>query len=238
MIKVGCCGFSVSKKIYFKYLSLVEIQQTFYQPPKLETAKRWREEAPQDFEFTLKAWQLITHEPSSPTYRRLKIKIKEDKKKNYGFFKNTDEVTQAWQITKEFAKALNANIIVFQCPASFTPSHENIKNIKSFFNKIEREGLILIWETRGQWTIDQIEKICKELRLYPCIDIFNSAPPKGDFLYLRLHGKKGYRYIYTYEDLNKIKEIVQIYPQSYILFNNINMYEDSLKMLNILNRNI
>ncbi len=235
MIKVGCCGFTVSKKIYFKYLSLVEIQQTFYQPPKLETAKKWREEAPIGFEFTLKAWQLITHEPSSPTYRRLKINIKDENKKNYGFFKNTDEVHEAWQKTKHFAKALGAKIIVFQCPASFNPTDENIKNIKSFFKKTEREDLIFIWEPRGQWKMDQIERICKELNLYPCIDIFNYNPPKGDFLYLRLHGKTGYRYKYSNDDLMKIKETAESYPQAYILFNNVNMYEDSLKMMEILN---
>lgn len=236
MIKVGCCGFAVSKKIYFKHLSLVEIQQTFYQPPKLETGRKWREEAPENFEFTLKAWQLITHDPSSPTYRRLKIKIKEEQKKNYGFFKNTDEVKEAWQATKEFAKALGTKIIVFQCPASFTPSDENVKNIKSFFNRIDRDGLIFIWEPRGQWGMDQIERICKELELSPCIDIFNSNPPKGDLLYLRLHGKTGYRYKYSNDDLIKIKRIAELYPQSYILFNNIYMYEDSLKMVKILNK--
>jgi len=54
---------------------VVEVQQTFYQIPRIATGKRWREEAPPDFEFTMKAWQLITHEPSSPTYRRLRTVI-------------------------------------------------------------------------------------------------------------------------------------------------------------------
>lgn len=236
MIKIGCCGFGVQKKIYFKNLSLVEIQQTFYQPPKIETAKRWRDEAPSDLEFTLKAWQLITHEPSSPTYRRLRIRINEEKRRNYGFFKETEEVEAAWNTTKDFAKALGANKIVFQCPASFIPSEKSIKNLNSFFKRVKRENFIFIWEPRGQWNIDVIERICKDLNIYPCFDPFEGKIPHGDFIYLRLHGKKGYRYKYSEEDLIKIREVIEPYSQSYILFNNIYMYEDSLKLKNLLKK--
>jgi len=42
MIKVGCCGFGVARSKYFQEFSLVEIQQTFYQPPRQKCrAKRW-----------------------------------------------------------------------------------------------------------------------------------------------------------------------------------------------------
>jgi uncharacterized protein YecE (DUF72 family) len=66
-IQVGCCGFAAAKAKYHKNFAVVEIQQTFYQPPQEKTAEKWRNEAPPDFEFTLKAWQLITHPPQSPT---------------------------------------------------------------------------------------------------------------------------------------------------------------------------
>jgi uncharacterized protein YecE (DUF72 family) len=57
MLKIGCCGFPIAKGKYFQELLLVEIQKTFYQLPLVETAQRWREQAPDCFEFTLKAWQ-------------------------------------------------------------------------------------------------------------------------------------------------------------------------------------
>jgi len=72
-------------KGYFGRFGLVEVQQTFYKMPKLETAARWRQQAPSDFEFTLKAWQLITHPSVSPTYRRAGIEIPSDLKDRYGF---------------------------------------------------------------------------------------------------------------------------------------------------------
>ena len=68
-VKVGCCGFPRGMKDYFSHFRLVEVQQTLYKMPKLETALRWRQQAPSDFNFTVKAWQLITHPATRPTYR-------------------------------------------------------------------------------------------------------------------------------------------------------------------------
>jgi uncharacterized protein YecE (DUF72 family) len=66
-IKVGCCGFGEAQEAYSSEFPVVEIQRTFYQPSALETAGLWRERAPRRFEFTVKNWQLVTHEASSPT---------------------------------------------------------------------------------------------------------------------------------------------------------------------------
>jgi len=68
---IGTCGFAESHAATFRDFGIVEIQQTFYQPPRATTAEKWRAEAPQGCVFTLKARQLITHEVASPTYRLL-----------------------------------------------------------------------------------------------------------------------------------------------------------------------
>jgi uncharacterized protein YecE (DUF72 family) len=86
-IRIGCCGWTESQAKYFQHFSAIEVQRTFYQPPRLQTLVKWRASAPLEFEFTLKAWQLITHEPSSPTYRRLKTPIPEKIKSRYGAFR-------------------------------------------------------------------------------------------------------------------------------------------------------
>ena len=71
-------------KKYFEDFSLVEIQKTFYTFPKISTVKKWREKAPKDCEFTIKASQLITHDPSSPTYRTAGLNILDDRLAEYG----------------------------------------------------------------------------------------------------------------------------------------------------------
>jgi uncharacterized protein YecE (DUF72 family) len=52
---------------YVRRFPLVEVQHTFYEPPKESLLAQWREKAPTRFEFTIKAWQVVTHESGSPT---------------------------------------------------------------------------------------------------------------------------------------------------------------------------
>jgi hypothetical protein len=70
-------------------------------------------EPQEGFEFTLNARQLITHEPSSPTYRKLKTTILTGKTESYGSFRPTPEVFAAWESTLVCARALEARIVVF-----------------------------------------------------------------------------------------------------------------------------
>lgn len=227
-IKIGCCGFPVGRKEYYKYFRVVELQSTFYQVPRLDTVNRWREEAPPGFEFAIKAWQLITHSPTSPTYRRLKLKIKESRKKGYGFFKPTDEVFLAYEKLCEIAKILRAKIILFQSPASFRPCNENVNNIKKFFKKVKRYNFIFAWEPRGEWPQGLIMKLCKELNLNHCVDPFKTGSVYGEIKYYRLHGLTGYNYRYKEVDLMRLKRLLDRSLNIYVLFNNTNMFKDAL----------
>src|SRR4051794_32779671 len=137
--RIGTCGYGRAKKPdYAAQLNTVEIQHTFYKPPQVKTLEGWRAEMPEGFEFTLKAWQFITHEGGSPTYKRLKRELTEKEQKEAGAFKPTDTVENGWQVTLESAKALGARTILFQCPAKFVQNATNIKNMRKFFKKIDR----------------------------------------------------------------------------------------------------
>ena len=94
-VAVGCSGFNTARAVYFQTLSAVEVQQTFYQPPRVPTLARWREEAPADFAFAVKAWQLVTHTPSSPTYRRFRRPLTDAERADAGSFRDTDLVAAA-----------------------------------------------------------------------------------------------------------------------------------------------
>lgn len=182
-VKVGCCGFPRGMKDYFSQFRLVEVQQTFYKMPKLETAQRWRQQAPPDFEFTLKAWQLITHTPSSPTYRKAGIKIPSGAEEHYGFFRPSHEVKEAWEQTQQFAQALGARVIVFQCPPSFRETPENIDNIRRFFRSVKSTGFSFVWEPRGDWSDQTVKELCCELGLIHCVDPTVSVSLYGELGY-------------------------------------------------------
>jgi len=236
MIKVGCCGFPVKREIYYRTLPVVEVQQTFYRLPQIVTGRRWKEETPPDFEFMMKAWQLITHEPSSPTYRRLGRTIPEKKKKDYGFFKGTEEVDGAWSKTAEFAKALGVKKIVFQSPASFSPLEHHIRNLRQFFKKMKTDSFTFVWEPRGKWERGDVEKICMDLGIVPCLDPFAGKLIRGELLYVRLHGRTGYRYRYSEAEMKELIGTAEAYSEAYLMFNNISMYEDAQRLRNLLER--
>lgn len=229
LIKMGCCGFRSSRESYYPLLPAVEVQHTFYQPPQLATLERWREEAPPSFEFTVKAWQLITHQATSPTYRRLKRELSEAEKGRCGFFRSSRIVKEAWKVTSECARALQARTVLFQCPASFRPTKANIENMRKFFGRAERKGLIFCWEPRGEWPRETIKNLCDELDLWHVVDPFSERTVTPDRCYFRLHGRTGWRYAYEDGELEELYSMLPKEAHSYVFFNNIRMREDAVR---------
>jgi len=206
MIRVGCCGFAGGRAKYFRAFSVVEVQQTFYQPPRLETLARWREEVPPAFEFTVKGWQIITHEATSPTYRRLRACLSEKERREAGAFRSSPVVLRAWETTCQAARVLRADKVLFQCPASFLPTEENGERMRQFFGRIDRQGLRLIWEPRGRWAHREIAALCEELDLVHCVDPFTAKAATGGLQYYRLHGAGSYRYTYSADELRELAD--------------------------------
>jgi len=213
----------------------VEIQRTFYQLPRVKTAQKWRQESPAYFEFTLKAWQLITHRPSSPTYRRLSHPIPDELKEAYGSFRPTPENFKAWKDTLEVARALEAEIVVFQSPSSFGPGPKNIAQMREFFSTIERDNLQVAWEPRGHWSPDEAGQLCRDLDLLHVVDPYLGREKAGSIIYWRLHGAGNFRHRYTDQELGKLVTMLRKSKKkkAYVLFNNIYMWEDSQRFLEI-----
>lgn len=227
-LKIGTCGFRTTKEAYAKRLSTVEVQHTFYQPPLAATLRRWRDEMPDDFEFTLKAWQLITHESSSPTYRRLRRKLSENEMAESGAFRWKPIVKEAWDVTLESAKALNAHTVLFQCPAKFEPTKQNLKNIEKFFSKIDRGNLNFAWEPRGPgWSDETVKNLCGDLNLWHAVDPFARNTVTPDRCYFRLHGRVRWRYQYEDSELEELATMIPKDKLAYVFFNNITMIDDA-----------
>jgi uncharacterized protein YecE (DUF72 family) len=230
-VKVGCCGFRMAMAEYVTRFPVVEVQQTFYQPPQVQTLQRWRASAPPDFEFTMKAWMLITHEARSPVYRRLKRELSEEEREQCGSFRATPIVREALEVTLAAAKALSARRILFQCPASFKPTKENVKRLREFFHDTKRppESQFL-WEPRGGgWTDALIRELCRELNLTHVVDPFAARTVTPDRCYFRLHGRTGFRYVYEDEELEELYSMLPEDETSYVLFNNVRMREDAAR---------
>lgn len=232
MIWTGTCGFGRRQADVVRALDAVEIQQTFYRPVSIERARKWRAVATPEFRFCVKASQFITHEATSPTYRRSDRVVSDPEKSGYGGFKDTPEVREGWEATRAVAETLNARVILFQAPSSFGPTDANRTAIYRFFESIRTEAVKAI-ELRGPWAPHILERICEDLGLVQAVDPFEKEPATYGLAYFRLHGsppgKAMYRYTYTKEDLARLRAICVEYDDAYVLFNNLTMHADALR---------
>jgi uncharacterized protein YecE (DUF72 family) len=223
MVKVGLCGFTINFREYVETYPVVEVQQTFYEPPAPRTMLKWREQAGPGFEFTLKAWQLITHLSSSSTYKRLKTPLTPAERAECGAFRNTPTVMRGWEATREAARILRATAILFQCPASFKATDENVANMHRFFAGIDRpDGVRLLWEPRGPWPDDVIRTLCASLGLIHVVDPFVRPSLTPELIYWRLHGIGSAYRSYTDAELQQLIEWLPRTPgERYVMFNNV-----------------
>jgi uncharacterized protein YecE (DUF72 family) len=228
-MKLGMCGFTIGAAAYFKQFKVVEVQQTFYDPPAPQTLEHWRTQAPADFEFTMKAWQVITHLGTSRTYRRLRSPFSESARAEAGSFRLNDTVIHAWRITADCAHLLRATAILFQCPASFRATDANISALQRFFREIKPPvGVRFLWEPRGAWPDDVVSLLCDELGLIHAVDPFIRPTLTPQLVYWRLHGNRSHYANYTDAELRQIHDWV---PRgeavdAYVMFNNIPRVKD------------
>ena len=247
-IKIGACGYGSYQppanwkqkyksklQAYSDAYEVVELNRTFYKLPMVKTAERWRKEVNKNFEFTLKAWQAVTHSTDSPTWRKRKEGLSEKQKKYFGDFRPNSAVIEAWEATKERADALAARICVLQSPASFNCTKNNENNLQRFVEKIDRDNLEPAWEPRGNWneSPDRIKSLCRSLHLIHIVDLMRRNPLSDHSVaYIRLHGlnKNEYdvNYDYSKDELKqlaqKLKRLSEDHDIVYCMFNNMEMY--------------
>jgi uncharacterized protein YecE (DUF72 family) len=225
MIKVVCCGYPTSMKKYQENFCLVELNTTFYSYPKMSTVVKWREKAPENFEFTVKAHQDITH--------KFKFKL--------------EPSVKAFEQMKEICKALRTRILLIQTPGSFRP--DKLEDAHEFLGKIDRKGLVVVWETRGpSWDDlhmrERLAKLLRELDVSHVTDPFRAMPAHtSDVAYFRLHGLGERMYYYQFSDmeLKRLHQLVEPLEaegkQTYVLFNNLSMFDDALRFMHYLETN-
>lgn len=233
-VRVGLCGWTVSQSAYVRRFPVVEVQQTFYEPPGDGVLTRWRTRVPSTFEFTIKAWQLVTHESTSPTYRRLKQPLPDIARGQVGAFRATDPVLAAWQRTLECARILQATAVLLQCPKSFGPTVDNVGRLRTFITQVERPSGRLLWEPRGDWPTQLLTELCAELNLVHVVDPMLAETVTPEQTYYRLHGTTGARHVHTDEELHRLQSLIEGRPSPYVMFNNLPRAGDAERFLAML----
>lgn len=219
---------------YVRRFSLVEVQHTFYEPPGDALLARWRDSVPTGFEFTIKSWQLVTHEASSPTYRRMKHPIPPGDRRQVGAFRLTSPVLRAWDRTLECARVLGASAVLLQCPKSFRPTAENVLRLRTFVMAVARNHVRLLWEPRGDWPESLLVELCMDLDLVHVVDPMQRETVTPEQTYYRLHGTTGSRHVHTDDELRRLRHQVDGRSSPYVLFNNLPRVRDAERFLDLL----
>ena len=210
------------------------MQHTFYEPPGDALLRRWRADVPPEFEFTIKAWQLVTHESASPTYRRLKQPLPAEYHGQVGSFRSTAPVLDAWRRTLECAQLLRASAVLLQCPRRFRPTADNVARMRDFVSSVDRPDGRLLWEPRGEWPVALVTDLCRDLDLVHVVDPMQTETVTPDRTYYRLHGTTGSRHVHTNQELRRLRDLVVGRPSPYVLFNNLPRVGDAERFIDLL----
>ena len=237
-VRIGLCGFTMAMEDYALHFPVIEVQQTFYEPPRDEVLQRWLSVTPASLEYTMKVWQLVTHAANSPTYRRLRRPL--DPRAEPGSFRESAAVAEGWRRSVHCARVLGATALLFQCPASFVPNAENVSRMQRFFARIETPPARLLWEPRGpRWVSERrlAVSLCHDLGLVHAVDPFVTTPEPGHPIYWRLHGIDGPRSSYSDVELQRLRELVLAAGSgelAYVLFNNLPRVGDAKRFVKML----
>ncbi|PYV36460.1 MAG: hypothetical protein DMG09_17305 [Acidobacteria bacterium] len=211
------------------YFDTVEINSSFYRPPRPEDAASWARRVRKNrrFKFTAKAWQRLTHEREGSTEESLA--------------KDCEAVRRSMA---PIAEAGILAALLLQFPWSFRCSPENQEYLEKLF-RLLREFPLAVEVRHGGWDREPFYQFLKENRVAFCnVDqpvIGNSIRPGSQVTsrvgYFRLHGRNykswfneeagrdaRYDYLYPKPEVQQIvgllRTIQQNAEETYAITNN------------------
>lgn len=196
-------------EIYSKVFETIEVDSTFYAIPATSTIDGWYQKTPENFTFSLKLPQEITHEHSLGE--------------------------TSYMILEEFcerAKELKEKlaVVLIQLPPQFEANKENAQNLRSFLEYLPKDIKFAV-EFRNRnwlvnWTYEELEKNNAALSLVegswiPREMVFEAiGKSKVDFSYVRWMGER---------DLASFEKVVR--PQNA----NLQIWKSELDKLKVKN---
>jgi uncharacterized protein YecE (DUF72 family) len=199
---LGCSGWhykdwknsfykGVPKKDWFDYyakkFNTVEINSSFYRFPKPKTGKKWYDEAPSGFTYSIKANRIITH------YK----KFNETKRLIDDFYKAVSE-------TKE-----KLGCVLFQLHPNL---HYDEELLDEIIRQLDKRRKNVIEFRHESWWNKKVYKKMEQNNLIFCI-VSSPELPKdfvktNEDIYIRFHGEGENWYHYDYSD-NELKKFAE-----------------------------
>jgi uncharacterized protein YecE (DUF72 family) len=230
---------------YAEHFDTVEINSSFYGPPRPETSRDWARRTPQRFEFSLKLYQKFTH-PSMYKAARLKDVPGTAEQLDALARVNQADVDVFRAAVDPLAEAGKLGALLAQFPASFKSSPEARAHLEWLLTTF-RQYPIAVELRHRSWSdrvADTLELLNAHGAAWVQIDEpkfrlsirQNQLPNVRGFYYMRLHGRNAgewwrhrasedrYNYLYSREELQPIVESAvaarEIVRKAYLYMNN------------------
>ena len=225
-------------EFYAMFLTVVEINSTFYRPATRLMAQSWVRKTPRDFEFVVKVWQKFTHPEKLGEGGRLR-----EPWERFG----AADVETFVQGIAPLADSGKLSALLFQYPASLRSNQANRARIEETLAAFERFPKVVelrhrSWSDRRNETRELLDRsratwaYIDEPKFAASVQQEIEAP--GNITYLRLHGRnyqtwwqhrepwERYDYFYQPDEIQKLagklRQLAATSPAAkfYVLFNN------------------
>ncbi len=181
-------------ELYAKIFDTIEVDSTFYAIPPVSTIENWYRKTPENFTFSLKLPQEITH--------------------NLALRKQSFEILDEFCERILLLKKKLASVLI-QLPPQFEASKENARNLREFLARLPKAIRFAIEFRDRQWLIDWTFEELENNRVALCLVEGSWIPrelmfeaigkPTADFAYIRFMGERDllkFDKIYRYQDTN------------------------------------
>jgi uncharacterized protein YecE (DUF72 family) len=215
---------------YSKIFRTAEVDSTFYAYPSKGLVIGWSKYTPDDFVFSVKLPQLLTHE------KRLDL--------NSGV---EADLVRFLSLMKPLISQGKLGPVLIQLPPSFTYEKDH-ERLDSFLKAVPDDVKFAVEFRHPSWLRDNVWETLRSLNIANTIVDEPLLPPDtvttADFAFVRWHGRGNrpwYNYRYTKSELTswvpKVKEVTSRVKETYGYFNNHFRgfaIENSLKMMGML----
>lgn len=206
-VRSGCRIQTGPDKKYWTDFGAYELDARLVSTIKPATARRWREEAPDEARFV----------PVAPT----------------AVADFDAAALDTWARVVDLAGHLASDTILLHTPAGFRPTAANRARLIDFAAKHRPEGVTLAWWADGLWESQPEDRdaLCAEAGLIPAVDPLgldeDEAPPEGPHIYWRLMGRKGLAPRYTDHEVSTLLDLVSERESGYVFFTAPTMLVDA-----------
>ena len=166
-------------EFYARHFNTVEINNSFYRLPTAKTFDAWRESAPGDFVYAVKASRFITHMK----------KLKDPKPSSEKFFLVVDRLEK------------KLGVILFQLPPRWKL---NLDRLAEFLEALPDEHRYAFEFRDESWLVPEMFQLLRKHKAAFCIhdfaDMKMPVEVTADFAYIRFHGPTSAKYWGSYSD--------------------------------------